>query len=166
VLSLPYDVRGLFNDAVLGPPDLATQAERRAAIHAGTVGLVVQGVGSEELSSDVDPSFVRRNITGLLLECVREREARPSDDPAARALATAGFVLRATPEDPDDLRDEYASTPAPVSCRFQDAQPSLVSALEARNRTCTARSLSGGASRDRRPGGRNPYGPSPLTPNP
>ena len=102
ILRLPYDVRGLYNDDVLLLPELTTQAGRRAELHARTTRLIESGMASGDLAV-ADPSFVQHAITGLLLEMVRERGARPVQDPSKRALAVADFVLRATLADPGRL---------------------------------------------------------------
>ncbi|MGP4029936.1 TetR/AcrR family transcriptional regulator [Actinomadura sp. 3N407] len=104
ILQLPYDVRGLYNDAVLELPELTTQATRRAEMHQLTATLVEQGIARRELHP-IDPSFAHHAITGLLLEVVRERGASPSPAPEVRALEVADFVLRATLADPTRLPD-------------------------------------------------------------
>ncbi|WP_235503536.1 hypothetical protein [Aeromicrobium sp. Root344] len=103
VLTLSYDVRGLYNDVVLELPELRTQAQRRSAIHDGTARLVAQGVESGDLDVDLDPEFVQHAITGLLLEAVRQRGSQPAGGSEERALAIADFVLRATLAVPSDL---------------------------------------------------------------
>lgn len=104
ILQLPYDVRGLYNDAVLELPELTTQATRRTEMHRLTATLVEQGIARRELHP-IDPSFAHHAITGLLLEVVRERGASPSPAPEGRALEVADFVLRATLADPTRLPD-------------------------------------------------------------
>jgi len=91
ILALPFDVRGLYDDAVLATPELAEQAARRARLHERTRRLVAAGVAAGEL--DADPGFVGHAITGLTLEAVRERSTGVA--PPGRGLAVADFVLRA-----------------------------------------------------------------------
>ncbi|WP_061293221.1 TetR/AcrR family transcriptional regulator [Herbidospora cretacea] len=107
ILSLPYDVRGLYNDDVLRAPELAEQAQRRTEIHDLTRNLIDTGIEGGELVP-FDTGFVQHAITGLLLEVVRERGAAPSTAPAARALDVADFVLRATLLDARPLDDVRA----------------------------------------------------------
>ncbi len=99
ILSLPYDVRGLYNDDVLRAPELAEQAQRRAEIHDLTRELIDAGIAGGELVP-FDTGFVQHAITRALLEVVRERGAAPSTAPAARALDVADFVLRHAPRRP------------------------------------------------------------------
>jgi AcrR family transcriptional regulator len=103
IVSLPYDVRGLYNDDVLRSPELAEQAKRRADMHRLTRQLVDEAIDDGELVS-FDSDFVQHAITGMLLEAVRERGAAPAGGaPAGRALDVADFILRATMADPGGL---------------------------------------------------------------
>lgn len=113
ILSLPYDVRGLYNDDVLRAPELAEQAGRRAEIHDLTRELIEAGIHGGELVP-FDTGFVQHAITGLLLEVVRERGAAPSGAPAARALDVADFVLRAVLVEAGTLDDVRAKAGALV----------------------------------------------------
>ncbi|WP_051760764.1 TetR/AcrR family transcriptional regulator [Herbidospora cretacea] len=113
ILSLPYDVRGLYNDDVLRAPELAEQARRRAEIHDLTRELIEAGIHDGELVA-FDTGFVQHAITGLLLEVVRERGAAPSAAPAARALDVADFVLRAVLSEAGTLDDVRAKAGALV----------------------------------------------------
>jgi AcrR family transcriptional regulator len=99
ILSLPFDVRGLYDDAALATPELAEQAARRSRLHDRTRALVAAGVAAGEL--DADPGFVGHAITGLMLEAVRERSAGGA--PQSRGADVADFVLRAVLADPTAL---------------------------------------------------------------
>jgi AcrR family transcriptional regulator len=99
ILSLPFDVRGLYDDAALATPELAEQAARRSRLHAGTRRLVAAGVASGEF--DADAGFVGHAITGLTLEAVRERSGGGA--PPGRGADVADFVLRAVLTDPTSL---------------------------------------------------------------
>jgi AcrR family transcriptional regulator len=99
ILSLPFDVRGLYDDAALATPELAEQAARRSRLHERTRALVAAGVAAGEL--DADPGFVGHAITGLMLEAVRERSAGGA--PQSRGADVADFVLRAVLADPTAL---------------------------------------------------------------
>lgn len=111
ILSLPYDVRGLYNDDVLRAPELTEQAKRRAEMHRLTSQLVDEGIeGGDLVASDAD--FVQHAITGLLLEAIRERGAAPALAPTGRAGDVADFVLRATLADPlalESVREQSAA---------------------------------------------------------
>lgn len=114
ILSLPYDVRGFYDDAVLELLELDEQSALRAALHALTTRLVVAGIQSGEFLPE-DPSFVRGAITGLTLQAVGERGAGPSPDPTGAARRTADFVLRALLADPSRLTSVRADGDALVS---------------------------------------------------
>lgn len=105
ILALPFDVRGLYDDAALATAALAGQAARRARLHASTCRLIADGVATGEL--DADPGFVRHAATGLLLEAVRERGAGAA--PPGRGAAVADFVLRAVLADPASLAEVRAA---------------------------------------------------------
>ena len=109
VLSLPYDVRGFYNDDVLELLELDEQSRLRAELHALTTGLIRVGIESGEFLAE-DPSFVRGAITGLTLQAVSERGPQPSPDPARTARRIADFVVRALLADPRQLaRTQKAS---------------------------------------------------------
>jgi AcrR family transcriptional regulator len=109
ILSLPYDVRGFYNDEVLKLLELDEQSRLRAELHALTTRLIGVGIESGEFRTE-DPSFVRGAITGLTLQAVSERGAQPSPDPARVAGRVADFVVRALLADPRQLaRTQKAS---------------------------------------------------------
>jgi len=111
VLSLPYDVRGFYNDDVLELLELDEQSRLRAELHALTTRLIGVGIESGEFLAE-DPSFVRGAITGLTLQAVSERGPQPSPDHARVAGRVADFVVRALLADPRQLaRTQKASTP-------------------------------------------------------
>lgn len=109
ILSLPYDVRGFYNDDVLQMPELQAQSELRAELHALTAGLISNGIDSGELIA-VEPDFVRGAITGLMLQAVSERGAEPAPDATPAALQIADFVLRAVLADPASLPQVQAAS--------------------------------------------------------
>ncbi|MBI4940817.1 MAG: TetR/AcrR family transcriptional regulator [Actinobacteria bacterium] len=94
ILSLPYDVRGFYNDEVLELLELDEQARLREELHDLTTRLIGLGVESGEFLAE-DPSFARGAITGLTLQAVSDRGPDPSPDPAHTALRIADFVVRA-----------------------------------------------------------------------
>ncbi|WP_088318337.1 TetR/AcrR family transcriptional regulator [Kineosporia sp. R_H_3] len=94
ILSLPYDVRGFYNDEVLDLLELDEQSRLREELHTLTARLVGLGIDSGEFL-DEDPAFVRGAITGLTLQAVSERGPEPAANPAPTALRIADFVVRA-----------------------------------------------------------------------
>ncbi|MGA4992087.1 TetR/AcrR family transcriptional regulator [Nonomuraea bangladeshensis] len=105
ILVLPYDTRGLYNDDVLELPDFAVQATRRDELHRLTEELVAQAIDSGELQIVGGPYFVRRAISGLILEAMRDRGTDPSPDPDTLPREIADFLLRGTLADPTRLPD-------------------------------------------------------------
>ncbi|NHN56459.1 TetR/AcrR family transcriptional regulator [Calidifontibacter sp. DB0510] len=119
VLSLPYDVRGLYNDDVLQLPELAAQARSRARLHAATADLVRLGVEAGEFVAE-EPEFVQGAITGLLLEVVREQGPEPAADPRTPATRVADFVLRSVLADPRRMPEVRAAS-ATLAARIERA---------------------------------------------
>jgi AcrR family transcriptional regulator len=109
ILSLPYDVRGFYNDEVLELLELNSQAKLRADLHALTTRLIRIGIETGELLSE-DPTFVRGAITGLLLQAVSERGTEPAHDPGSTSLRIADFVVRALLAEPGTLPQVQASS--------------------------------------------------------
>lgn len=69
LVEAPFDVRGLYNDAVLAEGGLELQANLRRDLHRGIQNLVADGIAAGEFR-DVSPLFARRVITGMLLDTI------------------------------------------------------------------------------------------------
>ncbi|MDQ1172204.1 AcrR family transcriptional regulator [Microbacterium testaceum] len=106
-LTLPYDARGYYSDAVFTEPEFESQRREIERFHDEVRTLVQHGILAAEFM-DVDPEFVQRAITGLQFEGMRERETNASAPVADRPLQVSDFILRAVLVDPfrlDDVRD-------------------------------------------------------------
>lgn len=89
----PFDVRGLYNDAVLEDEALSEQRAKRAELRAEVKSLVSEGIRSGEFR-DVDPDFARQVITGMLLDTIwAAGRGESASDPPIRPRQVADFVL-------------------------------------------------------------------------
>jgi len=93
LVASPFDVRGLYNDAVLEDDALADQRHAREALHTEMRQLVSAGIASGDFRK-VDPEVARQMMTGMLLDTIWAAGSRVVDDPAGRAGEVADFVLR------------------------------------------------------------------------
>lgn len=93
LVASPFDVRGLYNDAVLEDDDLADQRRAREALHTEMRNLVSAGIESGDFRQ-VDPEVARQMMTGMLLDTIWAAGSRVVHDPAGRAEEVADFVLR------------------------------------------------------------------------
>ncbi|MCJ7726995.1 MAG: TetR/AcrR family transcriptional regulator [Acidimicrobiia bacterium] len=98
LVASPFDVRGLYNDAVLEDDDLSTQRRAREALHAEMRSLVSAGMASGDFRR-VDPEVARQMMTGMLLDTIWAAGSRDIHDPAGRAKEVADFVLRGLLDD-------------------------------------------------------------------
>ncbi|WP_295826141.1 TetR/AcrR family transcriptional regulator [uncultured Microbacterium sp.] len=108
-LTLPYDARGYYSDAVFTEPEFESQRREIERFHDEVRALVQQGIQSAEFMA-VDPEFVQRAITGLQFEGMRERETNASAPVADRPLQVSDFILRAVLVDPFRLDDVRTAT--------------------------------------------------------
>lgn len=99
-LTLPYDARGYYSDAVLSEPEFAPQRRSIERHHAHIRSFVRDGMSTGEFRS-IDPEFVQRAVIGLQFEAMRERETSAAAPVAERPLQAADFILRAVLADPD-----------------------------------------------------------------
>jgi len=110
-LSLPYDARGYYSDAIFTEPEFAEQRREIERFHQVTRDFVSAGIGAGEFRL-VDPEFVQRAITGLQFEGMRERETSASAPVSERPLQLSDFVLRAVLADPGRLSEVRLATEA------------------------------------------------------
>ncbi|MDQ1124040.1 TetR/AcrR family transcriptional regulator [Microbacterium trichothecenolyticum] len=108
-LTLPYDARGYYSDAIFTEPEFERQREEISRFHEEVRALVVEGIRAGEFM-DVDAEFVQRAITGLQFEGMRERETNASAPVAHRPLQVSDFILRAVLVDPFRLDAVRAAT--------------------------------------------------------
>jgi AcrR family transcriptional regulator len=93
-LTLPYDARGYYSDAVLSEPEFAPQRRAIERHHAHIRSFVRDGIAAGEFRS-IDPDFVQRAVIGLQFEAMRERETSAGAPVTERPLQAADFILRA-----------------------------------------------------------------------
>jgi AcrR family transcriptional regulator len=101
-LTLPYDARGYYNDAVLSEPEFAPQRRAIERHHAHIRSFVRDGMAAGEFRT-IDPEFVQRAVIGLQFESMRERETSVSAPVTDRPLQAADFILRAVLINPERL---------------------------------------------------------------
>lgn len=89
LVEAPFDVRGLYNDAVLASGGLETQADLRRDLHREIQDLVAHGIAAGEFR-DVNPRFARRVITGMLLDTIWASSVREGAE--NRPAEVADFV--------------------------------------------------------------------------
>ncbi len=113
-LTLPYDARGYYSDAIFTEPEFESQ---RCRSHASTkrFGRSWRAASRRREFMDADAEFVQRAITGLQFEGMRERETNASAPVAHRPLQVSDFILRAVLVDPFRLDEVRSATPSPAS---------------------------------------------------
>ncbi|MDQ1130093.1 TetR/AcrR family transcriptional regulator [Microbacterium sp. SORGH_AS_0888] len=108
-LTLPYDARGYYSDAIFTEPEFEGQRHEIARFHEEVRLMVEQGIRAGEFMP-IDAEFVQRAITGLQFEGMRERETSASAPVANRPLQVSDFILRAILVDPFRLDSVRATT--------------------------------------------------------
>ncbi|MGO4535053.1 TetR/AcrR family transcriptional regulator [Leifsonia sp. 2MCAF36] len=108
-LTLPYDARGYYSDAIFTEPEFEGQRREIERFHQRTQQLVSAGVEAGEFLG-VDPVFIQRAITGLQFEGMRERETNATAPVSERPLQLSDFILRAVLSDPARLAAVRAAT--------------------------------------------------------
>jgi AcrR family transcriptional regulator len=99
----PYNLGGLYTEAVIGSEAFAPWARKRASLHASVERIVCDGMASGEFVA-MPSALVREAIAGILVRTLtlysggRRSSAAIGDDVAA-------FVLRAVLTDPEALDD-------------------------------------------------------------
>lgn len=110
-LTLPYDARGYYSDAIFTEPEFEEQRSEIERFHQVTRDFVSAGIDAGEFRL-VDPEFVQRAITGLQFEGMRERETSASAPVSERPLQLSDFILRAVLADPGRLAEVRLATEA------------------------------------------------------
>ena len=108
-LTLPYDARGYYSDAIFAEPEFEPQRQEIERFHEAVRALVRGGIAAGEFR-DVDPEFVQRAVTGLQFEGMRERETSATAPVAERPLQLSDFILRAVLADPARVDAVRAAT--------------------------------------------------------
>lgn len=93
LMDSPYDLRSIFNSDVLEDAEFEPWRDTADKLHVAVSDMIQQGIDSGDFI-DVDVSFARQAISGLMLETIRERSLGERL-PTERPTRTAEFVLRA-----------------------------------------------------------------------
>ena len=99
----PFDARGLYQDAVLAQPEFTAERDGIALFHQLMESVIVSGQEAGEFV-DVEPSFVKRAVNGVLFETLREQGGPSGHIRQARPMQAADFILRAVLVDLNELR--------------------------------------------------------------
>jgi len=106
LMDSPYDLRSIFNSGVLEAEEFEPWGRTASRLHVAVAEIIRQGVEAGEFI-DVDVSFARQAVSGLMLETIRERSLGEKL-PAQRPTRTADFMLRALLVDPKSLKEVSA----------------------------------------------------------
>ena len=103
LMDSPYDLRSIFNSDVLLDEDFEPWRATAEKLHVSVSNMIQQGISSGDFM-DIEVSFARQAISGLMLETIRERSLGERL-PTERPTRTAAFVLRALLVDASQLAD-------------------------------------------------------------
>ena len=98
LMESPYDLRSIFNSDVLLDENFEPWEQTALDLHVAVAGIIRQGIEADEFI-EIEVSFARQAISGLMLETIRERSLG-EELPVQRPTRTAEFVLRALLVDP------------------------------------------------------------------
>ncbi|MEA2009582.1 MAG: TetR/AcrR family transcriptional regulator [Actinomycetota bacterium] len=98
LMDSPYDLRSIFNSDVLLDEEFKPWEQTASELHVAVADIIRQGIEAGEFI-EIEVSFARQAISGLMLETIRERSLG-EELPAQRPTRTADFVLRALLVDP------------------------------------------------------------------
>jgi AcrR family transcriptional regulator len=101
LMDSPYDLRSIFNSDVLLDEEFEPWEQTALDLHVAVVDIIRQGIEADEFI-EIEVSFARQVISGLMLETIRERSLG-EELPAQRPTRTAEFVLRALLVDPGQI---------------------------------------------------------------
>jgi AcrR family transcriptional regulator len=93
LMDSPYDLRSIFNSDVLLDVDFKPWRDTAEKLHVAVTDMIQQGIDSDDFI-DIEVSFARQAVSGLMLETIRERSLG-EQLPTERPTRTAEFVLRA-----------------------------------------------------------------------
>ena len=101
LMDSPYDLRSIFNGDVLLDEEFEPWGRTALDLHVAVSDIIRQGIEAGEFI-EIEVSFARQAISGLMLETIRERSLG-EELPAQRPTRTAVFMLRALLVDPDRI---------------------------------------------------------------
>jgi len=110
----PYNLSGLYTEEVMGDPEFAPWARKRAALHAAVERMVRDGIAAGEFV-EVASDLVREAISGILVRALTLYSGGREGVPAGVGDEIAALVLRALLSDPsrlDEIRREALAAEA------------------------------------------------------
>lgn len=93
LMNSPYDLRSIFNNDVLLDDEFAPWGQTAIELHVAVADIIRQGIEAGDFI-DIEVSFARQAVSGLMLETIRERSLG-EELPVQRPTRTADFMLRA-----------------------------------------------------------------------
>ena len=93
LMESPYDLRSIFNSGVLENEEFQPWGRTAFRLHVAVADIIRQGIEVGDFI-EIDVSFARQAVSGLMLETIRERSLG-EELPAQRPTRTANFMLRA-----------------------------------------------------------------------
>ena len=106
LMESPYDLRSIFNSGVLEDEEFGRWGGTALRLHVAVAGMIRQGIEAGDFI-EIEISFARQAVSGLMLETIRERSLG-EELPAQRPTRTADFMLRALLVDPSRIREVAA----------------------------------------------------------
>ncbi|MEA3501305.1 MAG: TetR/AcrR family transcriptional regulator [Actinomycetota bacterium] len=106
LMDSPYDLRSIFTSDVLLDDDFEPWGQTALRLRVAVADIIRQGISAGEFI-EIEVSFARQAVSGLMLETIRERSLG-EELPAQRPTRTADFMLRALLIEPRRL-DEIAA---------------------------------------------------------
>jgi len=117
LMESPYDLRSIFNSGVLEDEEFESWGKTAHRLHIAVADIIRQGIEAGEFI-EIDVSFARQAVSGLMLETIRERSLG-EELPAQRPTRTADFMLRALLVDPKRVKEASAE-----ACAIKGLPPS------------------------------------------
>lgn len=111
LMNSPYDLRSIFTSDVLLDEEFEPWGQAALKLHVAVSDIIRQGIEADEFI-DIEVSFARQAISGLMLETIRERSLG-EELPVQRPTRTAEFMLRALLVDPSRI-EEIAAEAATI----------------------------------------------------
>ncbi len=102
LMNSPYDLRSIFNCDVVLDEEFESRGQTALRLHVAVADIIKQGIEVGEFI-EIEVGFVRRMISGLMLETIWER-LLAEELPMQRPKRTADFMLRALLIDPRRIK--------------------------------------------------------------
>ncbi len=93
LMDSPYDLRSIFTSDVLLDDEFEPWGQTADDLYVAVADIIRQAIAAGEFI-EIEVSFARQAVSGLMLETIRERSLG-EELPAQRPTRTADFMLRA-----------------------------------------------------------------------